>query len=198
MSPIFYEDSLGEKLARKATEAMDAAHEENLDEIEDLGELERAEAAVRGVDPQADYEALSEDRVVVFGPTKLSGILDVAGFNARLIAMPLDSEGIAYAWDPYPPEEMPGTATPVYHAVDRPFSLLVNAEDEDRARALLTANAGSSGLAGFVAEPQRTPEAAATRRRFSATTFMLLYGLGLIVAILGALWAGLQALGVIK
>jgi hypothetical protein len=189
VSPIFYEDSLGAKLAEKFTESTDRVREAELDYIDDPAELERAENAVHDLDVTPDYGIVSGDWVVVFGPSKISGILDVAGPSAMLIAMPLDAEGIAYCWDPYPPADMPGAATPAEHAVDQPFSLKVAPADSERARELLAdARPGSPLVAGVPATHELTPEAQANRSVLSATSLILLYGFGIGFALLGALF----------
>ncbi len=177
MSPIFYEDSLGAKLAEKAAQATDRAREAELAYIDDPEALERAEQEVHNLDVTPDYSAVGDDWVVVFGPSKVSSVIDVAGPTAMLIAMPLDAEGIAYCWDPYPPQDMPGAATPAEHAADRPFSILVAPENAERARELLAGTReGSTGVTGVAATHERTPEALRARRVLSGSSLVLLYG----------------------
>jgi hypothetical protein len=185
MSPLFYEDSLGAKLSEMMTEAADRAHEAEMELIDDPEALERAENAVHDLDTTPDYGIVADDWVTVFGPSKVSGILDVAGPAAMLITMPLDAEGIAYCWDPYPPADMPGAATPAEHGVDMPFSLLVAPMDERRARDLLAdSRAGSRLVAGVPATHDLTPEAKVNRRMLSTTSLVLLYGVGIAVTVL--------------
>lgn len=202
MSPLFYEDSLGAKLAEKARAAMDAARESaahpeavelaTSDEalVEDPEALAAAELATRGIDPQDDYDLVEPDWVAVVGPKKLSGILENAGFSGRLLTAPLEAAGIPCVWDPYPPEEMPGFRV-AYGAVDRPFSLLIPANRVAEANALLSTHAGSefepSPTAGLV----RSPEVAAKRRRGVWVLFWVFIGLDLVAALIYALAAAL-------
>ena len=66
--------------------------------------------------------SVTADWVTVFGPSKLSGMIDSAGFTGQLLTAPLETADIPHVWDPYPPEEMPAFRVG-YGAVDRPFSL---------------------------------------------------------------------------
>ena len=68
MSPLFDEDSLGARLAEKATTAMDGARYAEDPFVEDPEALALAEAEVSGIDPEDDYENLTADWVVAFGP----------------------------------------------------------------------------------------------------------------------------------
>ncbi len=142
MSPLFYEDSLGEKLAEKARAAMDAARDCDEELVDDPDALARAEAEVARVDPQDDYEHVTADWVAVLDPSKLSGLMDVAGFNGWLLTAPLEAAGVPHCWDPYPPEDMPGFRVG-YGAVDRPFTLLVPADRLAEAQSLLRAELGA-------------------------------------------------------
>lgn len=180
MSPLFYEDSLGAKLAEKADAAMNAAHEAENEFVEDPEALARAEAEVCDVDPEDDYKQVTADWVVAFGPSKLSGLIDSAGFTARLLTGPLETADIPHVWDPYPPEEMPSFRVG-YGAVDRPFSLLVPADRLDEARELITGTVGSAAQFGMVASPGRTPQAAAKRRHWSWFFFWVFIGFDLLL-----------------
>jgi hypothetical protein len=202
MTPIFYEDSLGAKLAEKARAAMDkgrhpgtppAVSTSDQDLIDDPATLAAAEAATHRVNPEDEYERYAEDWVVVFGPSKVSGILDVAGFSAALIAMPLAAEGIEYLWTPYPPEEMPGTAAPFEHGADMPFSLLVAPDDSERAREIITAIPGTRSLGGVPATHDRSADVRSDRRFGASALLVLGYGLGIASTILVLLWAAVEA-----
>jgi len=181
MSPIFYEDSLGAKLAEKIGDALSAPGSADDEFVDDPVALAQAEAAARAVDPTTDYDQVTEDWVTVFGPSKLSGMMDSAGFNARLTTAPLDAEGIPYVWDPYPPEEMPSYRVG-YGAVDRPFSLLVPSSREHAARLLLHTEVGSPGLVGTPARPERSDESLRTRRRWIALFFLVFIGFDIVIA----------------
>ena len=186
MSPLFYEDSLGAKLAAKADAAMNAARDADNKLVDDPEALARAEAEVSGVDPNDDYEQVTEDWVVAFGPSKLSGLIDSAGFTARLLTGPLETADIPHVWDPYPPEEMPSFRVG-YGAVDRPFSLLVPADRLDEARELLTGVVGSAAQFGMPASPGRTPEVRAKRRRWYWIFFWVFIGFDLLLPVSYAL-----------
>lgn len=152
MTPLFYEDSLGAKVA----EAFDGLPSADDELVDDPNVLDAAQAAVNGQDPQAVYQRVGSDWVAVFGPSKLSGILDAAGWTASMVTMPLDSEGIEYAWDPYPPGDMSGAASPTDHVADRPFTLLVPPADAQLASSLITASPGASTNVGGPATYERT------------------------------------------
>jgi hypothetical protein len=205
MSPLFYEDSLGAKLVEKANAAMDAAREQTAHPesvelstsdtvlVEDPEALAQAELAVRRVDPEGDYEEITEDWVAVMGPSKLSGLIDNAGFSSRLVTAPLDSADIPYAWDPYPPEEMPGYRVG-YGAVDRPFTLFVPPSYAGEARGLLTAGVGSATVFGLPATVERGAESSKRRRRGLWVFFWLFVGFDLVIL---AVVAILTQLGII-
>jgi hypothetical protein len=149
--PLFYEDSLGAKLVDGIESVMDTPGSADDELIEDAGALETAQREANGQDPEAIYAEVGDDWIPVFGPSKLSGFWDVAGTNASKITMPLVAAGITFAWDPYPPEEMPGSATPFYHLMDRPFTLLVAPADAPGARGLLSALPGADSQFGLPA-----------------------------------------------
>jgi hypothetical protein len=146
-----YEDSLGAKLVEGVQSVLDAPGSADDELIDDADELDAAQRAANGQDPEAVYAEVGADWVAVFGPSKLSGFWDVAGWNASMVTMPLVAEAIVYAWDPYPPEEMPGTAAPFIHLIDRPFTLLVAPADADRARELIAAVPGADTQFGMPA-----------------------------------------------
>jgi len=173
---LFYEDSLGAKIAEKASAAMDAAHDAETEFVDDPEALARAEAEVAGVNPEDAYRQVTAEWVTVFGPSKLSGLIDSAGFTGRLLTSPLEAADIPHVWDPYPPEEMPAFRIG-YGAVDRPFSLMVPADRADEARELLTATVGSAFSCGMPAGLERTPEVVATRRRGSWIILWVFIGL---------------------
>ena len=183
MTPLFYEDSLGARLAEKAHDAIERVGSADDELIDDPAALEAAQAEVNTEDPYREYAAAGSDWVVVLGPTKLSGLLDVAGANACVITMPLDAEGIPYVWDPYPPEEMPGATNP-YRVADRPFSLLVAPQNAAAARSLLAAvRPGASLPAGMPATHALTPQAASSRRELAWTLLVIFFGTDLLIAL---------------
>jgi len=192
MSPIFYEDSLGAKLAEKAQAAMDRARDraeyspDDLALIEDPAALAAAEAATRGVDPGDAYGQVTEEWVAVMGPSKLSGIVDNAGFTARLVTAPLEAAGIPSVWDPYPPEEMPSYRYG-YGAVDRPFTLLVPASQAAEATQLLDTHVGSASPIGLPAEHERSLEARNKRARGIWLFFWIFIGIDLLVLVVGSI-----------
>jgi hypothetical protein len=191
-SPMFYEDSLGAKMVdawNKLGSADDAL-------IEDPEALRAAQREVNGEDPEEIYSEVEPDWVAVFGPSKLSGLLDSAGSNACIITMPLNAAGIRYAWNPYPPEEMPGPAgSAAYHTLDHPFTLLVAPEDADEARRLISANPGSGHMIGAVAS--HGPESAAVSKRRSLAWMVLVMFIGVDLLVAGgyALFRLLRMLG---
>jgi len=182
MSPLFYEDSLGAKLAEKVGAAMNAAHDAENEYVDDPAALARAEAEVASVDPEDDYKRVTADWVTAFGPSKLSGMIDSAGFTGRLLTAPLETADIPHVWDPYPPEEMPAFRVG-YGSVDRPFSLMVPADRADEARELLTGTVGSAAQFGAPAGLDRTPEVVATRRRWSWIFFWVFIGFDIVLFI---------------
>jgi riboflavin kinase / FMN adenylyltransferase len=118
--------------------------------VEDPVALEAAEQLVRGIDPTGVFAKVDDDWVELLGPTVISGLTGSAGLNAFRITAPLDTVGIPFAWQPYPPEEMPAYR-PAYGAVDRPFTLFVPAKFLAAARAVLSE-------AGFDHRPQDISE----------------------------------------
>lgn len=105
------------------------------DVVEDPLALEAAERSVADSDPMAVYD-IDAEWVELVGPRRLSGMFGDAGYTAALVSAPLQAAEIPFAWDPYPPEEMPAFRVG-YGLVDRPFSLLVPADRLDEARAVL-------------------------------------------------------------
>ena len=176
-APLFYEDSLGEKMV-EAWDALGSADDELL---EDPEALERAQRVVNGEDPEAVYTQVGADWVPVFGPSKLSGLLDVAGPNGCVVTMPLAANDIEYAWDPYPPEEMPGPCIPGNHGADRPFTLFVAPENVSRALDLITAIPGSDLPAGLASTHELQPEARAARQTLAWTLFAVFIGVDAFV-----------------
>jgi len=174
-APLFYEDSLGERLAQ-AIKNLPNADDELID---NPGALDEAQREVNAEDPEAVYARVAPDWVPVFGPSKLSGLIDVAGPVASVVVMPLAAAGISFAWDPYPPEEMPGAAYPNDHVVDRPFTLLVAPEDADEARALICATTGSWLTSGTAATWDRERGAVRIRKTFAWSLFIVWIGPGL-------------------
>jgi hypothetical protein len=130
--PMFYEDSLGAKMA-DAWNRLGSADDEL---IEDPEALETAQREGDQIDPEVPAEPDVPDWVPVFGPARLSGLMRIAGATAFELTAALDSAEIPHAWDPYPPEEMPAFR-PYYGAIDRPFTLLVPRDRFEVARAAL-------------------------------------------------------------
>lgn len=185
MTPLFYEDSLGAK-AVEAWESLGSADDELID---DPAELAAAQAEVNGEDPEAVYADVTPQWVAVFGPSKLSGIADVAGANACVITMPLEAAGISFAWDPYPPEEMPGAAYPSEHVADRPFTLLVAPADADRARLAITASPGAPTPVGAPSSHDREPDAVNKRLTLGWALFLAFIGPSALLALSGGAYA---------
>jgi hypothetical protein len=128
--PVFYEDSLGERLVRHLVEGSSADDEL----IDDPAALEAAQAAANGRPPSAPPTL---DWVAVAAPIVFSIGAESPGVIAAQITMPLDSAEIPYAWDPYPPAEMPLALEPTGMLASRKFTLLVAPEDANVAVALL-------------------------------------------------------------
>lgn len=193
MSPIFYEDSLGAKLVEKAKAAMDAARDAEDEYVDDPESLARAEDEARGVDPQRTYEAVTADWVVVFGPSKLSGLTDEAGVTSHLLTAPLEAADIPFAWDPYPPEAMP-TYRFAYGAMDRPFRLLVPSEHRPEARALLGSAVGSESLIGLPVALPHSEQSKRARQRRIWVLVLVLFGFDMVA---GAVYSILKWLGIL-
>lgn len=110
--------------------------ESDKDLIDDPMALAQAEAAAAASDPMSSWGSSDEEWVELVGPRRLSGMFGMAGTTAFLVTAPLEREGIPFAWDPYPPEEMPAFR-PAYGALDRPFTLLVPASRLAEAEVLM-------------------------------------------------------------
>lgn len=138
--PLFYEGSLGAKLAEKWNQ-LGSADDELID---DPAALETAQHAAdnvgrkepRRADVSESHVADTSNWVAVFDSIRLSGMTSIAGTGAFAITSALDAAGISYAWDPYPPEEMPAFR-PAYGAIDRTFTLLVPPDQAAEARTAL-------------------------------------------------------------
>jgi hypothetical protein len=180
-APLFWEDSLGEKLAEKAGDAWASLASADDELVDDPAALAEALREVNAEDPEAIYAQVEADWVPVFGPSKLSGLLDVAGPSACVVTMPLAANDIEFAWQPYPPEEMPGACMPSSHAVDRPFTLFVAPENVARAHDLLTAIPGSAVHSGLTSTHELAPEARAARRTLAWTLFVVFLGVDALV-----------------
>jgi hypothetical protein len=138
--PLFYEDSLGAKLAKKWNQ-LGSADDELIDDPAALEAAQHAaddvgRAKPRRIDVSESHVEDTHGWVPVFDSVRLSGIRSVAGTGAFAITSALDAAGISYAWDPYPPEEMPAFR-PAYGAIDRTFTLLVPPDQAAEARAAL-------------------------------------------------------------
>jgi len=184
MSPLFYEDSMGAKLAEKAAEAMDRARDADGDPVEDHEALEHAETEVRAGRPDDQYEQLTSDWVPVVRPSVISGILGPPGISAMMLTSPLDSEGIEYVWAPYPPESMP-LFRPSGGAFDRPFWILVPAASFQDARVLL-GGLRDSELPMFSRRSPSLPERS-TDQRIKLWFAVLLFG-GSLLPLIALVW----------
>ena len=165
MTPLFYEDSLGAKLAEKANEALDRVGSADDELVDDPAALEAAQAAANAVDPYAAYDKLAPDWVVVWGPERLGGQQLEIDQNATLLTMPLDAEGVSYAWSPCPPSE-----SYPQRGVSVPFELLVSPHDAERARSLIgdlsgwmAASVRHDTGASVPARPNSAPRAVSAR-----------------------------------
>jgi hypothetical protein len=128
--PLFYEDSLGAKLVEKWNDWWSTGSSADDELIEDREALDAAEAELRDCDPLEQSAAHASDWVPVFGPAKISGLLDIPGPASFLLAGRLASVGIPAAWSPFPPELMSQFARFAGSlCFDRPFTLLVSPED---------------------------------------------------------------------
>ncbi len=104
--------------------------------IDDPVALDEAQRGADKVDAMTDYERADGSWVAVMHPVRMSGIITAAGSGSFAYAAALQAAGVPYAWDPYPPEEMPGFR-PAIGAFDRPFTMLVPADRRSEARAAL-------------------------------------------------------------
>lgn len=105
--------------------------------------LSVAEASVAGLSARDAYSQTDEEWMTIVEPRRLSGILADAGSSAAIITAPLVAAGIPFAWDPYPPEEMP-SFRPYYGVFDRPFSLMVPASRVAEAQEVMDAASSSA------------------------------------------------------
>ena len=152
--------------------------------VEDAALLDEAERRVRSLDPMASNASAVSDWALIMQPARVGGFLINPGANAFKITSCLDAANIAYAWEPYPPQLMP-MYRPGDGAVDRPFSLWVNHDDQEEAAGLfaelgITTSAWSAFSAPVT--PDRTPEAEHFRRVRTLWMAVIVYG----VQILGA------------
>ncbi|HEY5540238.1 MAG TPA: hypothetical protein VIL41_02160 [Coriobacteriia bacterium] len=176
-APLFYEGSLGAK-AVEALRNLPSADDELLD---DPAALEAAQAAVNAKDPDADNPVAGLDWIAVYGPERLGGTQSEAEQNAAILTMPLDAEGIPYAWDPFPPQGMYVT-----RGVSRPFTLLVAPDDGQRARELVRRNAGGPASPGSRPRAARPLQDSLARQTVSGLLLALILLLLLIGLLLGA------------
>ncbi|MDR3687140.1 MAG: hypothetical protein P4L93_09320 [Coriobacteriia bacterium] len=204
MTPLFYEDSLGARLVEKAKESAAAAEQAraqranrpmpargsaDLELLDDPTALDDAERGVRGGDPEDAYAEFNSDWVAVFGPSKLSGLLDVAGFAAAIVTMPLAAEAIDFVWSPYPPEMMPGPAYANDHLLDMPFTLYVHPADASAALALISEVPGSGISAGIACTHERGARAEGNRRTLAWGLVVAFLGVDVLVLLTGvAYW----------
>lgn len=170
-APMFYEDSLGAKAA-EALENLPSADDELID---DPVALEAAQAEVNAVDPDAGNPVAGTDWIAIYGPERLGGTQTEADQNAAILTMPLDAEGIPYAWDPFPPQGMY-----VARGVARPFTLRVAPEDARRARELVAPRYGSTPHASFAAQSALSSAVPSSGRAFAWSFFIVFLGATLI------------------
>jgi riboflavin kinase/FMN adenylyltransferase len=104
--------------------------------VDDPAALASAQLIADSADPMGAYHAAESDWVRAIKPVRMSGLLTAAGAGSFAYSATLEAAGIPFAWDPYPPESMPGFR-PAYGAFDRPFSMLVPPEYLADARAAL-------------------------------------------------------------
>jgi hypothetical protein len=182
MSPLFYEDSLGDKLVHKLDEVAERVHELDADIVEDPEELERAEQAVAAGDSTDAYEQTTDDWVPAFTLSKISGLMDNAGWSGSMLTMPLEANDIPFVWDPYPPDEMPAFR-PGYGVVDRPFQILVPASRLREACELLGEKRGSASFVGLPVELPHSAPVISSRRGWAWTFFFVFVGIDLLIVL---------------
>lgn len=79
---------------------------------------------------------VGDDWVPVVTHRRVSGVFESPVHGSFVITAPLEAADIPYAWDPYPPEEMP-SFRPAYGAFDRTFSLLVPRDRAQEVREII-------------------------------------------------------------
>lgn len=200
MTPLFYEDSLGAKIAevlapprhaRRPLSAAEADHIGDLDLLEDADALAAAEREV-AVTAQYGREPALNQWVRVFGPAKISGFLDAAGGAEFVFSAPLAAADIPFRWQPYAPGLMP-CYRPGDGSVDRPFSIEVPSECEAEAREALAALDVEPTAWGQFALPfhaERTDEAYAYREEVR----WLLVGVMVVPDLLSFVFVALYAI----
>lgn len=105
--------------------------------VTDPNALEAAEEAVAHGAPAYFDDIATGEWVAIMGSVEFFGSLG-AGWQAFMVAAPLESAGIPFIWDPYPPEQRP-TSLPGGGSYEQPFTLLVPQGDAEQARALMAA-----------------------------------------------------------
>lgn len=106
------------------------------DGVDDPVALAAAEEAVRHASrPFVPADADIRGWVCVFGPHRMSTLFMDGGVAGSLITGPLEAVGIAYAWDPFSPENAQN-ARPDFNWM-REFRLLVAPDDAAQARDIL-------------------------------------------------------------
>jgi len=101
--------------------------------VEDPAALAAAERAVAHSDPDEAYADFDDSWVQVLGPVTLVNV--TARIRSFEITSPLIAEGIPFAWDPLPPEEL-STVRPELANAQR-FRLYVAPQHAERARELV-------------------------------------------------------------
>jgi hypothetical protein len=207
MTPLFYEDSLGDKIAHamaarrlSASERQRAARSASLtaeagfvldaDLIDDPSALSAAEILAAQCDPLVPVGELGDIWVTVFGPAKISGIFDAPWPASFIFTAPLAAADIPIRWQPYPPELMPGFRAGD-GAVDRPFSLQVPkqfAVEASAALAALGVETSKWGEFGVPLHADRTDEANLYGRDGRILVAFFLFGLDLVTLGLAALF----------
>jgi hypothetical protein len=184
MTPLFYEDSLGAKIAehlassriearqvgaarRAAALSSCADHAGDAELLDDVEALAAAEILAAEHDPLAPTGEPGDEWVTIFGPAKISGFFDAPWPAGFIFVAPLAAAGIPNRWEPYPPELMPGFRAGT-NAVDRPFSLTVPAQfAHEASSAMATLGVEATGRwsqFGVPLRADRTAEAIADRR----------------------------------
>jgi len=173
--------------------------------VEDPAALAAAQLIADSTDSTAPCSAVGDDWVRAAGPVQLSGIMTTASTGSFAYTAALESAGIPYSWDPYPPSSMP-SFRPAYGAFDRSFSVLVprvslaEARDALREAGLLEHEdqsepaAGARAAIGYSADPHRAemkqlqhsgPLQADTRRkRWALALFFVFIGVDILIVLI--------------
>jgi hypothetical protein len=151
--PLFYEDSLGAKLAEK----WDGLGSSDDELIDDPAALEAAQVQANNRPVTTCHDKMTSEWVPALGPASLGHAAEAAGATASLITMPLDAEDIEYVWNPYPPGSIPGGIALYTQYTPRLFTLFVAPKDVQRARELIRTNSPESISADVPASTPASP-----------------------------------------